>query len=287
MTPPKPALGALRAIAFAGAIAACGAPAPAVSAAREPSLFASAPAGGAALPGPLSEVSGLAVTADGRVLAHNDERAVVRQIDPATGAIVKSFAVGQERGDFEGIAVAGADIFLITSTGTLYRFREGGDGATVPFQTFDTGLARVCEVEGLAYNPGAESLIVACKTMLAADMAGTVSLYAWSLRTQRRESAPWRTLRMQDLASAAGVAAFHPSSVDIDARSGRLILLAGRESAMVELSPDGRVLSGRRLDRRHNQPEGAAVLPDGSLLIADETKKKRTNGQITRYARQP
>jgi uncharacterized protein YjiK len=277
---------ALRALALAAAIAACGAPSPAVSAARDASLFGATPSGAAPLPAALAEVSGLAVTADGRVLSHDDEWAVVRVLAPATGEIVKSFAVGEELGDFEGIAVAGADIYLVTSAGRLLRFREGAEGAHVPFEAYDTGLARVCEVEGLAYNKATDSLVLACKTMMDRAMRDTVALYAWSVRTQRREPAPWRALKMSDLARAAGVEEFHPSSVEIDPASGRLILLAGRESALVELAADGRVLVGRHLDRRHNQPEGAAILRDGSLLIADEGKK-RTNAQLTRYPRTP
>lgn len=278
------------ALLLAAAIAACGAPAPGVGAARvataAPSAFAATPVATVSLPSPLKEISGLAVTADGRVLAHDDERAVVREIDLASGAIVKTFAAGAEGGDFEGIAVAGADIYLISSNGRLLRFREGADGARVPFEAFDTGLAGICEVEGLAYDKAADSLVVACKRMLARPMRGTVALYVWSLRTQRRSDQPWRTLPMHDLAAAAQVAEFHPSSVEIDTRTGRLIVIAGRDGAMVELAADGAVLAGRQLGPGHYQAEGATILPDGALLIADEARKNE-RALLTRYQRRP
>jgi len=280
----------LRSFLLAGAIAACGAPAPVVGQAREartsPSLFARAPTATVSLPAALKEVSGLAVADGGRVLAHDDERAVVREIDPASGAIVRSYAAGEELGDFEGIAAVGADIYLIASNGRLLRLRAGDDGTRVPFEAFDTGLAGICEVEGLAYDKAGESLIVACKRMLAREMRETVTLYSWSVRTHRRSEAPWRALSERALAAAAQVDEFHPSSVEIDARTGRVILIAGREGAMVELAPDGAILAGRRLGSGHYQAEGAAILPDGALLIADEAPKKG-RAVLTRYARTP
>jgi uncharacterized protein YjiK len=282
--------GSVRGLLLAVAIGACGAPAPGVGAAREASrtasVFADAPAATLALPSALKEVSGLAVTADGRVFAHDDERAVVRQIDLASGAVVKNFAVGSELGDFEGLAIVGADFFLIASNGRLLRFREGADGARVPFTAFDVGLASVCEIEGLGYDKTSDSLIVPCKQMQDPARRGTVALYAWSVRAQQRGDRPWRSWSMATLAAAAQVDEFHPATVEIDARSGRLILVAGRESALVELAPDGAILAGRRLGPRHFQPEGAAILPDGSLLIADEARKKGS-AFLTRYAHRP
>ncbi len=62
------------------------------------------------LPGKLQEISGLAMTDDGRLLAHNDEKAVVFEIDSRNGRIVKQFSLSDltkpVEDDFEGIAVA-------------------------------------------------------------------------------------------------------------------------------------------------------------------------------------
>ena len=282
--------GALGAAILAVAIAACGAPVPAESAARSASraasLSAPAPDRVVDLPAKLHEASGLAVTADGRVLSHNDEHAVVREIDPATGAIVKSFHVGDLKGDFEDIAVAGdGAIWLLDSNGVLLRFMEGADGAQAPFETVDTGLKDTCELEGLAWRATSRSLILACKVMHARAMRDRVELYEWSI--EGRRLTPLLNLPMASLAAAAGVAAFHPSAVQIDPASGRIVLLAGREQALVELDPAGAVLAGRRFGAEHPQPEGLAILPDGALLIADEGPKKHIPARLTRYARTP
>ena len=57
------------------------------------------------LPPELSEISGLALTDDGRLFAHNDESARISEIDYRRGTILKHFYAGEKdlRGDFEGL----------------------------------------------------------------------------------------------------------------------------------------------------------------------------------------
>ena len=286
------------ALAAALVLGACGAPAvgQAVGQATAPtvvahtfgrSLFAPAEDRHWGLPKRLTEISGLAVTRDGRLLGHADEKAVVSEINLDTGEIVKSFSVGDpaEPGDFEGIAVGEQDaVYLITSAGLLYRFMEGVDGAHVPFQTFDTGLGPICEVEGLAYHPAQRNLILACKVNHARPMKKTVALYAWSVRTHALMARPWLTASAPAVAVAAGVDGFHPSSVEIDPATGRIILLAAREGALAELNPDGSIVAARKLDASHNQAEGSAILANGALVIADEGGSGLRGG-ISRYPR--
>lgn len=250
------------------------------------SLFAAAPDRRWRLPDRLNEISGLTVTREGRLFAHGDEQAIIHEIDNDRGRLVRSFALGDPilRGDFEGIAATDEDdLYLITSTGRLYRFQQGGDGEHVRYDEFDTGLERVCEIEGLAFARATDSLIIACKTGYAPGMRNVLALYAWSVRTRQRTEQPWMTLPIGDVARAAGAPSFHPSSIDFDPRSGRLIMLAARDRALVELNADGSIAAGRRLDPSHRQAEGVAVAPDGALLIADEAAGAQA--QLTRYPR--
>ena len=252
------------------------------------SLFADAPDKQWRLASPLQEISGLAVTPDGRVMGHNDESAVIFEIDVETGEIVKRFTVGQTtaRDDFEGLAItADGDFYLTTSTGRLLRFREGAAREAVPYESFDTGLRNVCEIEGLAVLAAEQSLILACKELYAPNMRDSVALYMWSMRAPRTAPArAWLTLPKARLAEAIGAHNFHSSSVEIDERSGRVIVLAARQNGMVELSSTGDVLAARELGSRHRQAEGSAILPNGALLIADEGENT-VRAVLSRYPR--
>lgn len=270
--------------AIAAVLAACGEP-PAVEAQandRAASLFAAAPSAQWRLSAELREISGLAVASDRRVFAHDDERAVIYEI--VNGAAVKAFVLGDPvvTGDFEGLAIVGDVFWMTTSQGLLYRFVEGEDGARVAFETFDSGLRDVCEIEGLAYVPAEDGLILGCKQNHARAMRDTVSLHIWRFAGAAE---PWRTMPGATLARAAGVRRFSPSSLEHDPVSGRLLLLSARDGALAELGADGVVLAARALGRGHVQAEGVAVAPDGALLIADEGAGGRA--LLSRYDRVP
>lgn len=277
------------ALALAFAFAACTSEEPLAQApAPEGSLFAGAPEQQWRLPPRLNEISGLAVSPDNRVFAHDDELAVIYEMDARGGRLVKNFALGDpiETGDFEGLAIAPDGAFyMITARGLLYVFREGEDGAHVEFETIDTGMHRTCEIEGLAYLAAEESLILACKRMNAREMRQTISLYTWPLGVENPAARSWLAMPEASLTARAGVRNFRPSSVEIDPRSGRVLLLSGNDGALAEFNPGGELLSARALGSRHAQAEGVTIAPDGALIISDEA----AGGQamLTRYARIP
>ncbi len=237
------------------------------------------------LPDRLQEVSGLAVSPDGRLFAHDDEIAMIYEIDLARGEVVKWFALGEPppTGDFEGLTITpDGDFWLTDSAGRLFRFREGVDEERVEFERFDSGVGTGCEVEGIAYQPSDHSLIMACKRLRGRDASGdTPQLRAWTV--DAADARPWGPVAA-DIAEAAGVRSFEPSGLELDSASGRIIVIsAANGGAIAELGPDGALLSARRLGEGHRQAEGVAIMPDGSLIIADEGGNDQAT--ITRYRR--
>ena len=252
------------------------------------SLFASEADSQWHLPERLHEVSGLAVSPDGRLFAHDDEIATIYEIDFAGGAIVKRFAVGSEpvTGDFEGLTITPeGDFWLTDSEGRLLRFREGADDARVPFERFNAGVGEDCEVEGIAYHASDQSFVLACKRLKGGNRASRESaplLRAWSIgETEARSWGPTGA----DLARAAQVRAFRPSGLEFDPRSGHLIVISANDGAIAELDAAGALVSARALGDRHRQTEGVAILPDGSLILADEGGNDQA--LISRYLRLP
>jgi uncharacterized protein YjiK len=258
------------AVSIALMLSACADPAlPAAQTGSSSSAFDAMPTRQWRLPSPLDEISGLAVSADGRLFAHGDERAVIYEIDPTQGRLASTFTVGTpETGDFEGLAITPDGAFwLATSRGELLTFRQGRDGERVAFERFDSGLRDVCEVEGLAYLPTDESLILACKHMKGREMDGQLKLYAWRPGS---DATPWRSFRGSDVARAAAVSEFQPSSLEIDASTGDLFVLSARDGAVARFGADGVLRNAWPLGAQHAQAEGLTFLPDGSLVIADE-----------------
>ncbi len=236
------------------------------------------------LSGVLREVSGLAMTPDGRLFAHHDERAAFYQLDPESGEILKVFSAGlpARMGDFEGVAIAGERFFLMTSTGELLETSEGRPGASMSFRVSNTGLGRFCELEGLAYDPKEEALLAPCKTPQRKELEDHVVVFSIPLSTMTPLAVPRVFLPLEALEDQELDPDFHPSGIEVHPATGNLFLVAAREETLMELTPGGRLLSARELRKKnHPQPEGITFGPGLSLLLADEGQGGR--GRLTRY----
>jgi uncharacterized protein YjiK len=237
------------------------------------------------LAGALREISGLALSPDGRMFAHGDEDATVFEVEPRTGQVLKRFGLavtgrepdlgkplraGQVAGDFEGLAIVGDHFFLVTSNGVLVEFVEGKDGETVPYEAHSTGLGKICEVEGLTRDTAPDGLLLLCKQQRSKADRDRVTIYAWSIQDRRLAPNPRVVIPYSALDGATRASSFNGSALEL-APGGSLVLVAGPQRLFAEVAPDGRVVTGGRLDRTAlPQPEGVVFLKDSTLVIGSE-----------------
>jgi hypothetical protein len=249
----------------------------------------SSPASQVNLPAELHEISGLAVTSDGRVFAHGDENGTVYQVDPGSGRITKRFALastgddpdlgkkggdGRLAGDFEDIAIVGDRFFLVSSNGVLVEFAEGEDGGSVPYRAYPTGLEKVCEVEGLAHDRATESLLLLCKTLREKSEREQVAVYAWSLTDRSLGDKPRLVVPWSALAPVTGGKTFNGSALALTPNGRSLLMVAGPQQLFAEVGLDGAPIRGGAVDKGIlSQPESLGFLPDGTLLVASEGGK--------------
>ena len=215
------------------------------------------------------------MTRDGRLLAHNDERGVVYEIDYRDGSIKKEFQLADMAnpvaGDFEGIAATDERIYLVTSSGRVYEFSEGEDGESVLYNVYATGTGRDCEIEGLAYDGGQRSLLLMCKGARSADLEGKLAIYHWSIDEKQLSDPPRTAIPVGEFSGPIGEAKFQPSGIERHPVSGHCFVVAARQKAIAEVTPEGRVLVVRRLPAQwHRQAEGITLAVDNTLIIADE-----------------
>ena len=225
------------------------------------------------LPRELKEISGLALTTDGRLLAHGDERGTVWEIDYRRGVVVKRFELGKDpvKADFESIAVAGSRVFLLSSKGKLYEFEEGDDSAHVDYKTVDTGLHDICELEGMAHDAATQSLLFACKDVREASLKDSLVIFRWKLDGEKGRGLelPRLTVPIALVIGANGWSHVKPTDITVDPKSGNYVLVA-KDKALIELTPAGKVVSSATMPGRHDQAEGVAITKDGILIVSDE-----------------
>ncbi len=236
------------------------------------------------LPRKLREISGLAMSPDGRLFVHNDESGVVYEVDYLKGKIVKSFSLGRfaVRADFEGLAIVGDRFFLVTSWGNLYEFSEGGDRKYVAYKMYRTALTMAHDVEGLCYDPDTHSLLMACKEYPGKGYAKSKAVYAFSLETMKLDKKPRFLLPLRELRGKSRHKLFNPSGIERHPKTGTFFVVTAQGESVVEISPTGELL-GQVFFRggTHKQAEGITFTPDLTLLISDEGRTKRA--ELTRY----
>jgi len=230
------------------------------------------------LPTRLREISGLATTPDDRLFGHDDERAVIYEMDYDAGKLVKAFAMGEKpaQADFEGIAVVGDRFYLVTSWGRVYESFEGADAERMLYNTYDTGAGKKCEIEGLTYEPSDNTLLLLCKNPRVAELKDRVSIFKWSLEDRLAVNQPSIQIPLDAFTGRIDKKDFQPSAIDRNPATGTYFIVAARQEAIAEITPQGEVLSVREFPKGyHQQAEGLAFLSDNRLIVADEGGHKR------------
>ena len=238
------------------------------------------------LPRELGEVSGLALTSDGRLLAHGDEWGQIYVIDPRGGALLKRFSIGASggdtRADFEGITVVGERIVMATSNGMLYEFAEGEDGERVGFVVHDTRLGKECEFEGVAFDSAQGVVVLPCKNVRTRNLKDQMVLYRWRLEGGDSALGPI-TIPLRQVIGSNSSKELHPSDVSVDPATGNYVLIAAQEKALIEITPLGDVVSAVALPGKHKQAEGVALTRDGILIVSDEATTRPASLTLYRW----
>jgi Uncharacterized protein conserved in bacteria len=238
------------------------------------------------MPENLKEISGIAVTADGRLLAHDDELSRIFEIDPRRGVIVKSFLFGNGlRGDFEGITIAGQNIWVIKSNGKLYTFHEGENGTRVPYTSFDTKLGKECEFEGIAYQADSSWLVLPCKNARGKGLDDEFVIYRWRIGSDASTGITKLEIPLSEVVGNNKWKRFRASDITIDPETGDYVIISSLEHGLIVMRPDGEIIDSRSLPGKHHQAEGVAITKDSVLIISDEASSKPPAITLYRWRR--
>jgi uncharacterized protein YjiK len=230
------------------------------------------------LPKKLNEISGLAITDDNRLFAHNDEVGTIYEVDISTWKILNEFYLGKKKikKDFEGIAIVKDSLFMITSSGVIYKFSFQDDEKNVDYKTFKTFLSAKYNVEGLCYDNTTNSLLLTCKDYAGKNLKGYKAIYSFDLARYKLLEEPRFLINLDSLKNKYNIGNFSPTGIEIHPNSGNLFVLSSHEKAIVEISSTGELLNAVKLKSKyHHQPEGISFLSDLSLLISDEGKGEK------------
>jgi uncharacterized protein YjiK len=218
------------------------------------------------------------------VFAHDDEDPIVYVLNKDNGEIVKRFTVGSGfmEEDLEGIAIKADTLFLVSSSGDIFAFREPGDREHASFQLFRTALSAKNDVEGLEYDSGTDCLLLACPGAPGKGFEGQKAVYAFSLQTRTLDAEPRYLIPLKNLKGKKQQKDFNPSGIAFHPISGTLFVISADGRALLELNRDGVILGQAEIPSETNsQPEGIVFLRDGTMLIANDGQGEK--GTVTVY----
>jgi len=230
------------------------------------------------LPENLNEVSGLAFLEDNYLLTHDDELGKVFKINITDGKILAEYSIGEKEleKDFEGIAVVRDSVYMVTSSGVIYKFSLTGENGKIGFEKIKSTLTSKNNVEGLCYDEKTNSLLLACKDDPGMGYKKHRAVYKFMLSQMKFVEEPFLLFSLKQLKDEYNIEDFSPSGVEVNPVSGNYFIISANPEVILEADRQGNLIGAVKLnDKNHNQPEGITFLKDGTMVLADESNGKK------------
>ncbi len=245
----------------------------------------------------LEEISGLGICSKGKVLyAVQDELGTIFKLSKETGEILDKIKF-HKAGDYEGIEMVDDQIYIVKSTGTIYKVINPGK-KTQQLEKFNGFLSRENDVEGLAYDKKNNRLLVACKGIPATGESFEVIrykkvIYGFDLDSKSIQPDPVYTIQLENIRNylqqhkhlkeyeklvnffSAGKEnlTFNPSAIAVHPQTQDIYIISSSGKVMCVLNEAGDVVHIEKLKKDiHAQPEGLTFEDDGTMYISNEAK---------------
>ena len=258
------------------------------------------------MPEILKEISGLSIAPNQEHLcAINDEQGIIFFIDKKDGTIARELKF-HKNGDYEGIETVRDHIYIVKSSGTVYKVKEVAPDS-VNFKKGKYLLRKENDTEGLCFDSENNQLLFACKGRACLHSGCQIdgcltkkSIYSMDLKKNRVSEEPFFEITLTDVQAFLkknkseealkkfdafthpedGQFHFHPSALAIHPITLDVYILASKGKTLIVLNNEGKIIYMEKLKKKvHAQPEGIAFDSDGTLYISNEGKKQG-NGKI-------
>ena len=244
------------------------------------------------LPTDLNEISGITFLNDSVLLAIQDEEGILFYYNIIHNKILKKQTFA-ENDDYEDLAIAGKDMYTITSKGLIHQIKDF-ESSTPVVKSYKTAFTAKNDIEGLAYDKKNNRLLIAPKEAGLDKDKTTKEIYGFDLKTMTLQSKPVYTIHLAEIeAQFKGDAleesskkflkalgnhnmnkVFRSSALAVNERTGETYILSAINGIIIVLSPEGILKKLIQLSGpEYKQPEGIAFSPMGKLYISNEGGK--------------
>lgn len=242
------------------------------------------------LPPELTEVSGMAFANDSSLLLIQDEIGEVFKLDLLTGETSRHIKFAGN-GDFEDITTEGDNVWVMKSSGKLYRFSQEAS-KDADDKKWQPTLPDDADYESFCYLPCCQKLLAVGKepvpvegeendwqrVIFQMDLADPTTPAIFQIINLKEVEAYLATYAaeegteaLRDRFDPEKKKSFKPSAMAIHPQTGNMYLLASVGKILLVYSPEGLLLHVKSLPTDlFPQPEGMCFGPDGTLYISHE-----------------
>lgn len=232
------------------------------------------------LPNDLIEISGIDWMDTDRFACVQDEAGKIFIFNTRSNKIEQEIPFA-EKGDYEGIAVAGGAIYVLQANGSIFEVK-GYKNDNPVVKVYNTHLKKKQDAESLAYDEKNNRLLVAVKAidLNSNDYKG---IYAFDLKSKQMAAAPVYKIDLkhkifQEMNKGKIENSISPSDLAIHPLTGDLYILEGTNPKLLIMDSKGSILSLYNLKGADfPQPEGITFNPEGKMYISNEGSKQAGN----------
>ena len=225
------------------------------------------------LPTILKEISGIAMIDQNRVACVQDEMGIVFIYDLNKKEIVDSIGFGNP-GDYEGIAIAGNDIYVLRSDGQLTCIENYSKLPKI--SNYMLRLSQSSQnFEGLCFDAKFNRLLIAPRVFDSADR-NVKNVYGFELDSKKFSISPVLSLKMNDVIYNSIVSkkeVLIPSGIMVHPTNGQIYLTDARNKYVLIADQHGKPIKVVRLDATvFAKTEGITMDMDGMFYLSNEGK---------------
>jgi len=210
-------------------------------------------------------------------IAHNDEKGTIFYLDKNNAGIVREFQFSTSKGDYEDIAIAKDNVYVLRSDGMLYRIVTDSSGKQKSFDLGKIELPGPVDFETLYYDQDRNALIMMCKNC-ASDDKKVVSAYAYypdSIGFVTKPVFSIDVAKVHEL-SPRKTSRFQPSAARIHPVLKKIFILSSASNQLVITDTDGNVEGVYMLAKKlFPQPEGLTFKTNGEMFISNEALSEK------------
>jgi len=245
------------------------------------------------LPAYLEEISGLSYYGKGKIACVQDEKANIYIWNLEKEKIIEKYDFGDDA-DYEDITVVGNTAYILRNNGSIYRIKNFKKKDR-KVKKYKTELKAKNDTEGMAFDPTANALLIACKGSPSIEKEnpyeGYKAIYKFDLEEGKLVTRPHFLIDLDRLDSyidrsvftklsvklakslrlIESETSFKPSGIAIHPLDDEIYIISSVGKLLIILNREGKVQDVRELDPKiFRQPEGICFSPTGDMFISNE-----------------